>query len=125
MNKYIKYILIGLTIDVLIYAAFTILSSTEYAKSIAIIVFPLALWSARIIVAFQIGVVTRRLPMLDGGEVRESDFWSFNPDVYIRKPGFDYFKGYLFKEVCCCLLLWALFVSPAIMKVLSDRGFNV
>jgi len=51
-------------------------------------------------VAFRKGTITRRIPLLDGGPVKSGQFWSFFPDVYKRKPGFDGFKGYFSRKLC-------------------------
>ncbi len=68
-------------------------------------------------VAYKSGVNTRRIPMLDGGSTMEGDFWSFTPDVYVREPGFDNFKGYYIKELLACFLVWVLILAPAFIKL--------
>ncbi len=115
--RYLKYLGISAGIVVPFYFFFFLVSSPKHATSIAVISFPLALWSARLMVAYKSGVITRRLPMLDGGPAREGDFLSFTPDIYVREPGFDYFKGYFIKEFLACFLVWVLIMAPAFMKL--------
>ena len=123
--KYIKYLLITLIIDGLVFLALTIVSSVEYATQIAILVLPLSAWTARLIVAHSTGEITRRMPFLNGGAVFAGQFWRFSPEVYKREPGFDNFKGYFIKESLACFLVWAMFLSISLAKVLHDFGFDV
>ncbi|MFK7966523.1 MAG: hypothetical protein AB8C46_21365 [Burkholderiaceae bacterium] len=123
--KFIKYVAIATVICFGIYAVIWLLSSSEYARSVAIISTPLALWTARLIVTFRTGVITRRMRMLDGGPLAAGQFFSFRPDVYIRKPGFDNFKGYAIKESFFCLLGWVLVLSPVLIQILQNYGFDV
>jgi hypothetical protein len=123
--KYIKYLLITLIIDGLVFLALTIVSSVEYATQIAILVLPLSVWTTRLIVAHSIGEITRRMPCLNGGALFAGYFWRFSPEVYKRKPGFDIFKGYFIKESLACFPGWAMFLSISLVKVLNDFGFHV
>jgi len=123
--KYLEYLLIGLIVDGVIFLVLAAVSSIEYAGQIAIVVFPLCLWTARLSVANRSGEITRRVPMLDGGPVFAGVFWRFGPEVYRRKPGFDNFTGYFIKESLACFLLWAMFLSIPLLKVLHDFGFDV
>ena len=123
--KYIKYLLITLIIDGLVFLALTIVSSVEYATQITILVLPLSIWIARLIVAHSIGEITRRMPCLNGGALFAGQFWRFGPEVYRREPGFDNFKGYFIKESHACFLVWAMFLSISLVKVLDDYGFHV
>ncbi len=123
--KYIKYLLIMLIIDGLVFLVLAIFSSVGYAIQIAIIVLPLSLWTARLIVAHRSGEVTRRMRFLDGGPVFAGNFWCFRPEVYKRRPGFDNFKGYFIKETLACFLGWVMFLSIPVVKVLHDFGFDV
>jgi hypothetical protein len=123
--KYLKYLLIMLIIDGLVFLALTMVSSAGYATQIAIIVLPLSLWTARLIVAHRSGEITRRMQFLDGGPAFSGNFWRFRPEVYKRRPGFDNFKGYFIKESLACFLGWAMFLSIPLVKVLHDFGFDV
>jgi len=123
--KLIQYLLLAIVICIFVFLILSIFSDEEFAFSISILCFPLALWSARLMVAFRKGTITRRIPLLDGGPVRSGQFWSFFPDVYKRKPGFDGFKGYFFKETVCCTFFWLMFLLPALMQILRDAGFDV
>ncbi len=123
--KYLKYLLVMLVIDGSVFLALAIVSSPGYAIQIATIVLPLSLWTARLVVAHRRGEITRRMQFLDGGPVFASNFWKFRPEVYERRPGFDYFKGYFFKEAIACFLGWVMFLSIPVVKVLHDFGFDV
>ena len=123
--KYLLYVCIAMLVDGIIFLSIWLFSSRSYATQIAIIVFPLAIWTARLIVAWRSGLITRRFKMLDGGAVFKGNFWSFFPEVYQRRQGFDNFKGYFVKEVIFCGFCWMMFLSIPILKVLHDMGFPV
>ncbi len=80
------------------------------------------LWTARLIVARRSGRISRRMPMLDGGPAMAGVFWSFQPEIYQRRGGFDNFTGYWIKECACCLLLWLIGLGPALIAL--NRAFG-
>lgn len=123
--RYLKYLLIALIVDGLVFLILMPLSSVRYATQMAIILFPLCLWTARLIVAHRSGEITRRMPLLDGWAVFAGVFWRFRPQAYRRRPDFDNFKGYLIKESLACFLGWAMFLSIPLVKVLHDFGFDL
>ena len=123
--KYLRYLAYAIAIQCALYVLLALLSSADYAFAVSIITAPVALWSGRLIEAKRSGIITRRMAMLDGGPTRAGHFWSFRPDIYRRQKGFDNFKGYLFKECMCGLLLWTMFLSVSIIKILSDAATPV
>lgn len=119
--KYLRYLLVAAVIDAALFPFLVLLMGWPGAGRFVIVITPLSLWSARLIVAVKSGTITRRMPMLDGGPTMRGMFWIFRPDVYVREEGFDYFKGYVFKEAMCCLLLWIMFATVPISHYLG-RG---
>jgi len=93
----------------------------ELAATFALPTLPLCVWTGRLVHAARRGVITRRMPALDGGPTRRGQFWSFRPDVYKRRPGFDNFKGYFIKECSVLALLWVLFLAGPVLQAM-DRG---
>lgn len=120
--KYLLYLLVAAAVNALLFPLLALLLGASDAVALIIVLTPLSLWTARLIVAIRRGRITRRMPMLDGGRVMAGLFWSFNPEVYERRPGFDNFKGYVFKESMCCLLLWILFLSAPLAQALDGLG---
>jgi hypothetical protein len=108
-----------LVLTLAVWAAFRALTDPRSARALALVSLPLSLWTARLITAWRHGIITRRMPMLDGGPTRAGHFWSFRPDVYERRPGFDHFKGYFVKEAALLLLLWAMLLSVGASEVAS------
>ena len=119
--KYLHYLLLALAIDALLMPALVLLLGWDFAIGFVVLVTPLSLWTARLWVALRRGRITRRMPMLDGGPAMQGLYWSFRPEVYERRPGFDNFTGYVFKESLCCGFLWILFALAPVAGFL-ERG---
>lgn len=119
--KYLKYLSIAALIDGAILLLVLLFSSLEKAVPASVIAFPSALWTARLIVAWHSGLITRRFKMLDGGLTFKGAFWSFFPDVYERRSGFDNFKGYFVKEALLCGLVWLMFVVIPVYGIIVDK----
>lgn len=119
---YLQYLLIAAAIDLALLPVVGVLMGWDQAKGYVLVMTPLSLWTARLIVALRRGRITRRMPMLDGGSAMSGIFWRFRPEVYVREPGFDNFKGYVFKECCCLFLLWVMFLMVPIGRFLQATG---
>lgn len=120
--RYLQYLASAVVVGGGLYLLLSIAFDFAYAAKMAAVTAPLALWTGRLITAYRTSVITRRMPMLDGGPTRAGAFWSFRPDVYERRPGFDYFKGYFVKEAAVLALLWLLFLSIPLMELLAGAG---
>lgn len=120
--KYLVYAAYAALLYCMLYAVLALVfTGPELAARFALPTLPLCLWTGRLIHAARRGVITRRMPGLDGGPTRSGQFWSFRPDVYERRAGFDYFKGYFLKECGVLALLWFLFLAGPVMQAM-DRG---
>ena len=119
--KYLRYLLLAAVISVLLLPLLTLAMGWERALGYLVVLAPLSLWTARLIEALRSGRVTRRMPMLDGGPAMSGLFWSFSPEVYERRPGFDNFKGYVLKECACCFLLWLMLLGGPLAQLFA-RG---
>jgi len=108
-----------LVLTLTLWVSLRLLTEPRHARAMALASLPLSLWTARLIAAWRQGVITRRMPMLDGGPTRSGQFWSFRPDVYERRPGFDHFKGYFIKEAVVLLLLWVMLLSVSASGIAS------
>lgn len=108
-----------LVLSLTLWAVLRVLTDPRHAFAQTVVTLPLSLWTARLITSWKRGVITRRIPMLDGGPTRAGHFWSFRPDVYERRPGFDDFKGYFIKEAAVLLLLWVTLLAISVNEVVS------
>jgi hypothetical protein len=120
--RFLRYIGYAIPISGVLFLLLWIFLDAGQASDWVIVTLPLSIWTGRLITALRTGVITRRMPMLDGGPVMAGLFFSFTPEVYKRRPGFDYFKGYWFKEACVVLLLWLMFLGGPIHKILFGMG---
>lgn len=68
--RYLQYLAFAVMVGGGLYLLLSIAFDSAYAAKIAAATAPLALWTGRLITAYRTSVITRRMPMLDGGPTR-------------------------------------------------------